>query len=128
MSKRLEFLLKILTIPVLIFPLIPMILMALLFSLGGPFGFELKKILSFLYLSGGVLGVFGLILALFSVRSNLVIFLLMAGTISYGILFSKGLPREPIFIQIYICIPFFLAFGYSYIILKSSPKVHSEHH
>ena len=121
MNNRLEFLLKVLTIPLLIFPLVPMTLMAVLFSLGGPFGLELKKILTFLYLSGGVLGVTGLILALFSVRTNLVFLLLVVGSISYGVLLSKGFPRESIFVKIYICIPFVLAFGYSYLILKSSP-------
>lgn len=123
MHKRIEIILKVLTVPILIYPVGPMGIPAFLFSMAGLFRgiktdfveTEIINVFSFLFLFGGALGAIGLLLCLFSVKSKLVIFMLVAGFLSYSKLIYNGSFRGPWFEQLYMCLPLVLAIGYIYL-------------
>lgn len=129
--KIFEWILRVLTVAVFIWPVGLLAIFAIVFAVFTPFkeigtifdGFSLYSILNYLIVFGGALGSIALLRALFSVKNRPTLHFLIAGVLSYLTIFPLNtlshFPAEVIL----TCLPPLIAMAYMYLIVVKSVKI-----
>lgn len=125
--KLIDWIIKLLTIGVFLWPVGPLGVLAVVLSvvlplkilLTGLDGVNAQAILAYLIILGGALGSIALLLSLFSIKNKLVSTFLVFGVLSY----SSLMYQDPLFgpfngstiERIWVCVPLVIAMAYIYL-------------